>query len=90
MSSSMGPLPKSKLGHVYTLVMQDYFTKWSSHQKYKPSHEHQRDKTPSVVFIGFGITLLFSGEGMFHIQPLKLFTFTISEVQCRAKKLGEA
>jgi len=22
------PLPKSKQGHVYTLVMQDYFTKW--------------------------------------------------------------
>jgi len=24
----IGPLPKSKQGHVYTLVMQDYFTKW--------------------------------------------------------------
>jgi len=25
----IGPLPKSKQGHVYALVMQDYFTKWS-------------------------------------------------------------
>jgi len=24
----IGPLPKSKQGHVYALVMQDYFTKW--------------------------------------------------------------
>jgi len=24
----IGPLPKSKQGHVYPLVMQDYFTKW--------------------------------------------------------------
>jgi len=24
----IGPLPKSKHGHVYALVMQDYFTKW--------------------------------------------------------------
>jgi len=24
----IGPLPKSRLGHVYALVMQDYFTKW--------------------------------------------------------------
>jgi len=24
----IGPLPKSKQGHVYVLVMQDYFTKW--------------------------------------------------------------
>jgi len=24
----IGPLPKSKWGHVYALVMQDYFTKW--------------------------------------------------------------
>jgi len=24
----IGPLPKSKQGHVYTFVMQDYFTKW--------------------------------------------------------------
>jgi len=24
----IGPLPKSKQGHIYALVMQDYFTKW--------------------------------------------------------------
>jgi len=24
----IGPLPKSKRGHIYALVMQDYFTKW--------------------------------------------------------------
>jgi len=24
----IGPLPKSKRGHVYALVMQDYFIKW--------------------------------------------------------------
>jgi len=38
----IGPLPKSKWGHVYTLVMQDYFTKW-------PNAITLKDKTAKSV-----------------------------------------
>jgi len=38
----IGPLPKSKQGHLYTLAMQDYFTKW-------PKAIPLKDLTPKSV-----------------------------------------
>jgi len=45
----IGPLPKSKQGHVYGLVMQDYFTKWPKAIPLKDTVEMKRRSVFIVI-----------------------------------------
>jgi len=43
----IGPLPKSKQGHVYALVMQDYFTKWPDTSSNQQRKKRRKTEPPS-------------------------------------------